>query len=182
MTKDLNVFLEMNKINAEELMEALHLDIRETILKTVCEKMKKDKDFYIKTKKLFFSTSDIEATKKLVYSVCNCQLSDNDIIWLTKCIKAFFNKSDTRKAISTDEKKDILIIQKNRCAICGDIITIDNMHVDHIIPWDYVGDRLPDNRQGLCAKCNLSKSNHVAIAVSNIILHTEVKNEKNIFN
>ena len=86
-------------------------------------------------------------------------------------IKAFFSKSGTRQQIPMEEKKHLLEIQGNRCAICGCEITIQNMHADHIIPWDYVGDQLNDNYQGLCEDCNLSKSNHVAKTVTNLILH-----------
>gem|GEM_PF-3723658 len=50
----INQFMELNDISAEEIIHALHMDIREIILKTVCDKLKTDNDFFIRTKKLYF--------------------------------------------------------------------------------------------------------------------------------
>lgn len=172
--EELKLFLELNSIDSDGIMNALHMDIREIILKAICEKLKNDKDFFIKTKRLYFSMDDISATKKIVSKVCNCVMPQKDYIWINECLIAFFRKKDTRRMITENEKKEILRNQKNKCAICGRPINIDSMHADHIIPWDYVGDELDGNLQGLCSDCNLHKSNHVAIAVSNIILHSEV--------
>lgn len=135
--------------------------------------MKKDRKFFLKVKKLYFSMNDIEATKMITREVFHCCLSDDDISWMARCIKAFFEKNDHREVIKQDEKRRLLHNQSYRCAICGAPINEKNMHVDHVIPWDYVGDRLSDNLQGLCSDCNLSKSSHVAVALSNLILHLE---------
>ena len=43
---ELEKFLELNNIDTGELFEALHMDIREVILKIVCEKLKKDEHFF----------------------------------------------------------------------------------------------------------------------------------------
>ena len=172
---ELSEFIEMNNIDRNVLEEALHLEIREVILKKICDTFKKDNDFLIKTKKNYFSCSNIEATKKIVKKVCHCSLPETDLEWMMKCITAFFNKDSKRRGFSIEEKNAILNIQDNKCAICGNKIDISSLHMDHIIPWDYVGDRLEKNIQGLCSKCNHSKSNHVAIAVSNIILNMEDK-------
>ena len=168
---ELEEFIRLNDIKEEELLAALHLDIREVLLKIVCEKLKKEPSFFSWAKKVFFATDNLKATRIVVEKACKCQLSEDDILWMQICIKAFFSKSGTRRQIPMEEKKRLLEIQGNRCAICGCEITIQNMHVDHIIPWDYVGDQLNDNYQGLCENCNLSKSNHVAKTVTNLILH-----------
>ena len=169
--KDLEYFLSINGIDEEKLYDAVHLDIRENLLRIICKKMKADKDLYLKVKKMFFSTSDLSATKKVVKRLCDCQLSEDDLLWMNMCIKAFLDKNNKRAVISEELKKQLLEKQQCRCAICGDMIDRSSVHVDHIIPWDYVGDELKDNYQALCPDCNLHKSNHVAIAVSNIILH-----------
>lgn len=168
---ELDLFLENNKIDSNKLMEALHLDIRELLLKEICEQMKANDTLRIKVKKKYFLYSDLEATKKVVNFICKCRLSDSDLIWMNKCIKAFLDKTDKRKAISDIEKNRIINKQNNKCALCGKELMPHDIHIDHIIPWDYVGDELEDNYQALCSDCNLHKSNHVAIAVSNIILH-----------
>lgn len=172
---ELTQFISMNNIKKDILEEALHLEIREVILKKICDNFKKDNNFLISSKKSFFARSNIEATKKIVNKVCHCSLPETDLEWMMKCITAFFNKDSKRKTFSIEEKQKILNIQNNKCAICGNTINISTFHMDHIIPWDYVGDRLENNIQGLCSKCNLEKSNHIAIAVSNIILNMEAQ-------
>ena len=171
---DLEEFMSLNSIRIDDLLEALHLDVRETILKIVCDKLKKDKTFFSWAKKVFFSTADdTTATKKVIDRACKCKLSESDTLWMKNCIKAFFTKSSLRETIPQDVKESLLCLQHNKCAICGKEITLQTLHVDHIIPWDYVGDKLDNNYQGLCKDCNLAKSNHVAITVTNLILHRE---------
>ena len=169
----LGAFLDLNHIDKDQLDEAIHMDIRETIFKEICKKMKRDHQFFCHVKKVYFSTNDFDATKMVVQSICHCSLTEEDISWVTSCIKAFFQKGDSRKQISRDEKKQLLRKQNDRCAICGAPIDEKNAHIDHIIPWDFVGDNLRDNLQGLCPNCNLTKSNHVAVALTNMILHME---------
>ena len=171
---ELEEFLTLNKIKKDDLFNALHMDILETILKIVCEKLKKEDSFFNWAKRVFFSTvNELEATQKVVDRACKCILPENDILWMKNCIKAFFSKNCNREVVTLEEKEQLLKKQENRCAICGHNITLHNMHVDHIIPWDYVGDKLNNNSQGLCKDCNLSKSNHVAETVTNLIIHRE---------
>ena len=169
----LSAFLDLNQIDEDQLFEAIHMDIRETIFKDICKKMKSDSQFFYQVKKVHFSMNDYEATKKIVQNICHCYLPEEDISWMAECIKAFFLKGDNRRAIAEDEKKRILYKQDYMCAICGTPIDEGSVHIDHIIPWDYVGDKLNNNLQGLCPNCNLTKSNHVAVALSNMILHME---------
>lgn len=168
---ELEEFLQLNNIAEDDIFSALHLDIREIILKVVCEKLKKDPSFFNWAKKTYFLNNDFDATTKVIDRVCKCKLSKNDTLWMQSCIKAYFAKSSTRRIFTKEEKEHLLKIQDGKCAICGCSISITNMHVDHIIPWDYVGDKLDDNLQGLCEACNTSKSNHVAKTVTNLIVH-----------
>ena len=166
---ELDEFLKKNNIKWDDLYEAIHLDIRETILKVVCGKLKKDYSFFLWAKKIFFKYDDITATQKVVNHSCECFLTENDTLWMCECLKAFFSKSSVRLTISEDLKYSLLSSQENKCAICRCDINKQNMHVDHIIPWDFVGDKLPNNYQALCEDCNLSKSNNVARTVINLI-------------
>ncbi len=168
---DLDLFISINEIDKDTLFDAVHLDIRENLLKVICKKLKTDNALYLKVKKMYFSSTDLKATKKVVERLCGCKLAENDLLWMNTCIKAFLDKKDKRETIPESEKKLLMERQQYRCAICGDKIDRKTVHVDHIIPWDYVGDELKDNYQALCPDCNLHKSNHVAIAVTNIILH-----------
>ena len=171
---NLDLFIQLNHIDKESLLEALHLDIRECLLGEICKCMKADRELLLNVKKIYFSNADIVATRKVVKKLCGCELSDEDILWMNKCIKAFLDKKDIRNPISDETKSYHLVKQNNRCAICGTTIDSSNAHIDHKIPWDFVGDELENNYQALCSDCNLHKSNHVAIAVTNLVLHKEV--------
>lgn len=172
---ELYEFIEINNLDQDQLLNALHLEIREVLLKVICRKMKKDPSFFMKVKNYYFNYNDEEAAEKILFIACKCKLPDSDLRWLNQCIKAAMSKRDKRISIPNSVKNDLLRKQNGRCQICKCPIDINNLHVDHIIPWDYVGDELPDNYQGLCSECNLGKSNHVAEAVQNIILHMEDK-------
>ena len=166
----LDVIFKDNKIDKDELLNALYLDIREIILKAVINKMKTEKDYFLNAKRYYFTYDNNNAAKKIIKSVCDLTIGNDDLQWFDACFKAFFNKKDKRAPISPDTKLKIITDQNSKCAICGADISIETMHVDHIIPWDYVGDELHGNLQGLCRECNLHKSNHVAQAVSSLIL------------
>ncbi|MBR5553923.1 MAG: HNH endonuclease [Clostridia bacterium] len=44
-------------------------------------------------------------------------------------------------------------------------------HLDHIIPWDYVGDNLSDNYQMLCEICNTRKGTSTYFEISMLLLN-----------
>lgn len=71
-------------------------------------------------------------------------------------VQAFLAKSTYRKPISDETRKRLLEAQHYSCAICGQSIDM-HAHADHIVPFAYVGDELPDNLQMLCAHCNEAK-------------------------
>ena len=167
----LDMFLDHNAIDKEALLDALHWDIRETILKIIIQKMKTNASFLSAAKKYYHHYPNLEAAKQIITTVCDYDLSDEDIAWFDACFRAFMKKRNTRNSIKTTTKKMLLAMQQNKCAMCGCSISLSTIHVDHKIPWDFVGDELADNYQGLCSDCNLHKSNHVAIAVSSMILN-----------
>lgn len=167
---NLDEFIQKNSIGSEQLLEALYNDIQETLLRITCQKMKKNPDFKQRVKKIYFATADDnKATQRVIMEACGCNLPEEDIEWMTMCIKAFLTKTDNRATIPKEVKEKLLEDQGSKCVLCCSPIDLHTMRVDHIIPWDYVGDKLPNNYQGLCSDCNLSKSNHVARAVTNII-------------
>lgn len=47
--------------------------------------------------------------------------------------------------------------QDGRCAVCGLVFDLSDMHADHITPWSKGGHATPDNCQMLCRDCNLRK-------------------------
>lgn len=159
----------LNGIAEEILEEALYKDIMEMILREICEYMKDNSTNYVAIRKIYYQTpNNILAAKKIVHQVCNIALPEDDLEWIDMCIRAFFHKKPTRKLITNEIRENLWKNQNAQCAICGKTVTIESLHVDHIIPWDYVGDELSDNYQALCSFCNSHKSNNVSVTVSNL--------------
>lgn len=160
------------EINSHEIIEALHDDIIEMYLKEICEYIKKDNKNYIQIKNIYRRyNNDIDAIKVICNMISNRHLSDDDLLWLNKCLKCFFNKKSVRKPINEKLKEKLWEIQKHKCKYCNRELKYNEIRVDHIVPWDYVGDELPDNYQILCSMCNSEKSNHVARTVHNLIFN-----------
>jgi 5-methylcytosine-specific restriction endonuclease McrA len=58
------------------------------------------------------------------------------------------------------ENVDPLLVLANYhecCGICGDILPVDEFHLDHIVPLSKGGRHLLKNLQPACPPCNLSK-------------------------
>lgn len=163
--------IQLNKINEELLYDALHKDILESILSEVCEYMKANDSALISMKKIYYrNTNDMDAVKQVVQNICHLSLPDQDYIWLNDCIKAFMKKKPIRKQFTSSFRRDLWEKQGMKCCICGKEIATEDGHIDHIVPWDYVGDELNNNYQLLCSDCNLHKSNHVALALHSLVL------------
>lgn len=163
-------FIEINEINEDVLYEALHKDIKESVLSEICEYMKADEASYIAMKKIYYrSSNDLQAVERIVQTVCHLSLPEQDLNWLNNCIKAFMKKKSHRTRIPESLRRELWNKQDGKCGVCNKEIQINDGHVDHIVPWDYVGDELNDNYQMLCSDCNLHKSNHIALALRALI-------------
>ena len=90
----------------------------------------------------------------------DCDLSQKDSIAMLEWFEANFHKLSRRKPISNEIRKDLVLKQKNCCAVCGELFGNDpsKIHIDHIVPWKLVGDELKNNFQALCETCNECKS------------------------
>lgn len=170
MYSKLQKIIEMNAIDEDELFKSVYSDIRESILREICEYMKAD-DRKREVNSIYCRHSDDNAaTRRVLWNICHLKLPDDDIDWLTSRITASLRKKPHRVPIANSTKKELLQSQNYKCAICGKPIDNDSLHVDHIVPWDYVGDELNNNYQALCPSCNGHKSNHVAESVKNLII------------
>ncbi|MBE6007755.1 MAG: HNH endonuclease [Lachnospiraceae bacterium] len=103
------------------------------------------------------SSDPTMTTKNLFINFGFNDISDPDAMRLSELINAFLKKSPYRKNIPYLTKKELFISQNHRCAICNSEIDI-HAHVDHIVPFLYVGDELTNNYQLLCSNCNLRKN------------------------
>lgn len=170
MNSELAEIIQLNNTNEEVLFDALHMDILESILSEICEYMKENDSYYISVRKIYYrSANDIDAIRQIVKKVCNLSLPEQDLLWLNNCVKAFMKKKPYRKQFSDDLRQELWVRQGKKCRICGKEIAPGDGHIDHMVPWDYVGDELDNNYQVLCSNCNLHKSNHIALAVHSLI-------------
>ena len=170
MNANLKELIRLNGIDEEVLYDSLHKDILESILSEICEYMKSSDSSYVSVKKIYYrSTNDIDAIKQIVRNICHLSLPEQDYTWLNNCVKAFMVKKAHRKQISNSVRLELWDSQDHKCCICGKEGLSQEGHIDHIVPWDYVGDELINNYQLLCSDCNLHKSNHVALAVHALI-------------
>lgn len=170
----LESFLKRNQISKRDLVDAIHTDILQTLLGRVCEfcKPTSSPNFH-RVKALFHENrDDVETSKNIVKLITGYTLEKEDCIWMTKCILAYLNSREKGRdpAIVKKYKSKLWESQHHKCAHCGRELSMKEFHVDHIIPFDYVGDELKDNYQGLCKRCNSEKTNHVGLALKYKIL------------
>lgn len=64
-----------------------------------------------------------------------------------------------RRKYSEEERKIIYDKSGGRCALCGQLLKLEDMTIDHIIPISMGGEDSLDNIQALCYSCNQFKDN-----------------------
>lgn len=169
----LDGFLQANKISKPDLADAIHSDILETLLGRICEFCKASSENYHRVKSSFLSfRNDRETTHRIVTYITGYQLDEDDCVWMTERLTAFFRSREKKRssAITRAYKMELWESQNHKCAHCGKTLSVDEFYVDHIVPFDFVGDELKNNYQGLCKHCNSSKTNHVGLALKFKIL------------
>jgi len=73
-------------------------------------------------------------------------------------IHDFFKKRAYSYSITVKKLLELWLLQKRKCALCGDILKLDRTtHVDHILPKAQGGENKADNYQLVCDKCNYAK-------------------------
>ena len=169
---ELEQFIQLNNINKDQLNKAIHNDILEHIFELVCHKLNNDKNLYLKTKQLYFmSNNENYIVKQLIDKFYKIQLSSQDLTIINVWLHAYFNKNSERVDFSKGLKEKLTLYQQNKCAICHKHLDNNHTHIDHIIPFSYVGDELENNYQALCEDCNWKKSNNLATNTMNLICY-----------
>lgn len=119
---------------------------------------KSTKDAQQRMRTIYSRTNNpIETTKNIFNNEFGETLSDSDADRLFILITSFLKRSIYRKSNNDSLKKYLLQNQSHHCAICECNIDIHS-HIDHIVPFKYVGDELDNNLQMLCTDCNLKKN------------------------
>ncbi len=112
---------------------------------------------------------EIQIYMNLIKKLTKFKVGKEEIELIIKFIKAYLQKINIRASIKKDQKNEILNKQKFKCPICKKDINLSNCHIDHIIPFKYVGDELNGNYQALCKSCNLSKNANIYSMFDEII-------------
>ena len=159
---EIEELVQANGCDEDKFLPLLHQTLLLFVLEEVCQKLKSNPVLKAQVRSEFRKTTNhTKVCLKLVKDICGATLSDSDGLLVSAWIQAYYKKSNTRRIPSLSEKQRLLSAQGNKCACCNLPLTIEASHYDHIIPWDYVGDELPNNYQMLCSYCNEHKSNNV---------------------
>lgn len=96
--------------------------------------------------------------------------NEQELEELNNWIIAYFRKSDVRKRVAPETKELLLSQQQSKCFFCKISISINNLEVDHKIPWSLVGDELSNNLVATCFSCNREKQNKIDLGLKWLVL------------
>lgn len=165
--------LAMNGIEESAFLQKLHRTLLLGVFEVVCKEIKKQ-NTKTEEKERFRTYKDkVVPTRKIIEHYAGCKLTDDDYIELSRLLTAFFRAGDPRKKFDDLYREQLVKRQDGRCAICHRKIAAKDSHLDHIIPWDYVGDDLVDNYQMLCGTCNERKGTATYFEFSMLLLNKE---------
>lgn len=140
--------------------------------KRLCLRMSESHEYALKIKTIYRqSMNETLTTQALFNNELGYKLNPEDSARMATWMRAHLSKKPSREPIPQEAKSELVQGQEGLCAICGDLIDelSSSTHVDHIIPWELVGDELEDNYQALCEKCNLKKNNDVSFIFKSLI-------------
>lgn len=168
----LNIFLYKNNINNsffnEVIYECLFLNVLEKIFNYL-ELVDNKINFVKKLRFCNSKKSEVLFLENLIEKIVDVKLTQKELNRIMDLVNAYLRKNNNRKPIGDDEKQRILKQSNFECSICNKIISIEELHIDHIIPFRYVGDELSNNYQPLCNKCNWEKSYNLYYLFNRII-------------
>ena len=171
MNRHIDTLLELNSIDKTQFDEKLHQTMILGVFEVLCKDIKKAKSKVEEKEKYRKSMDKVAVTKRIVKKYAGCSLEEEDYEEVSRLLRAFFVKSNTRKQFDVNYRKNLIELQNHRCNICGKKINIKEAHLDHIIPWDYVGDEIEDNYQMLCEICNKRKGTSAYFEISMMLLN-----------
>lgn len=171
-SEGLSKLLEANSIDNDFFEEKLYNTLILGVFEAVCKDIKKHgKKIEEKVRFMKYSDDKIAATKNIIKRYVGCTLSENEYKKLSELLIAFFRAGAPRKNFDDSFRENLTQKQNCKCAICGKNITSHDAHLDHIVPWDYVGDNLDNNYQMLCETCNTRKGTSTYFEMSMLLLN-----------
>ena len=109
------------------------------------------KTFFNENKYLKLTGNDLKIALYNIFGI-ECGFVDKDP-------KRIFTKDDKDELFSIYEAKRKVENGKIRCEKCGRLFELNELQVDHKIPYDLGGRTTLENAQFLCENCNKSKGN-----------------------
>ena len=171
MNKDLGELLKRNGIDTAYFEQLAYDMMIQSCFQMLCKLMKNDPEIRQSILDRFHHTNNnIWTTKMIVKQYIGCHLSDSEAETVFSYISAFFRKTGARAVISTAETEKLKRSQNYRCNICGRDLRSTKAELDHIVPWELVGDALDHNHQLICRSCNRRKSNRLDYALCKLLL------------
>lgn len=154
---ELNALLQHNGLDIVKSEQIIYNALRLQCFAKVCNALRTNDADRLHALQLLRSGVDPAVfSAKMVKKYCGCLLDEESCQFLGPLFFAFFRKAETRTKIPERVRAQLFAAQKGHCALCGNDIDT-HADLDHIIPWIYVGDELPDNLQLLCRHCNRKK-------------------------
>lgn len=163
--------LAMNGIEEPVFLEKLYRTLLLGVFEVVCKEIKKQDTKIIEKERFRKFKNKVIPTRMIVERYTGCKLLNEDYMEMAKLLTAFFRTGDPRKTFDDAYREQLVKRQSGQCAICHAKITTKDAHLDHIIPWDYVGDNLEDNYQMLCGLCNQRKGTAMYFEFSMLLLN-----------
>jgi len=157
----LKTLINRNNIEMNTLSESVYNTLLLSIFENICLKMKNANIKQDILSSFHKSRDYIKTVENIVFKFTGCLVSKSECETISKWIIAYFRKSGSRKLYTKDFKLNLLTNQDNECKICGKNILYCDSELDHIIPWDFVGDELENNLQMLCNTCNERKGRNI---------------------
>lgn len=169
--EELKALINRNEIDIETFKESIYNTLLLSIFEVLCLKMK---DSNIKQEILSSfhkSQNYINTVENIVFKFTGCLISQSECEIISKWLIAYFRKDGRRKVYTKDFKISLLTNQSNKCKICGKDISYCDSELDHIIPWDFVGDELENNLQMLCNTCNARKGRSIEFQLKMLLIN-----------
>ena len=110
--------------------------------------------------KEFYLQNDILKIKGNDLVICIRNIFQLDCGLLTKDTKRTFSEQDKQDLYEIYVAKNKIDNGKIRCPRCAQLYELQDLEVDHVIPWNLGGRTELANAQFLCKHCNTSKSDN----------------------
>ena len=147
---------ELNNVSKEDYQFAIHFSTISFAVGHLCELLN-DSSVRNPLFRECKTRNRSAVIQKFIRKHITTSMNEKDYKFIESVIELKMN-GDIRKPPTKEQKDKLLKQAKGRCACCNCEVTADNCHIDHIIPFSWVGDQLHSNYQPMCSTCNEMKS------------------------